>query len=98
MPTAIARSTFFPDRGVEFTVLTDDNMTLICTRAQDAAKAIETPQNNSLIGLYFRRRMGLISKALVTKQDLIDYGRTNVTFYRIDPETYIMDFAPPPEP
>jgi hypothetical protein len=95
IPIDIAREPFFPERGIPFTVLTDDDMTLICTRAQDEAKAIETPQNNSLLGLYFRRRMGLPDGSLVTKQDLLNYGRTDVTFCRIDPETYLMNFSPP---
>ena len=89
----VQRSGFFPERGVHFTVLTDDGKVLICTRAQDHGKAIETPHNNSHIGEYFRRRLGLANGVPVSRLDLDKYGRTNVTFYKIDDETYYMDFS-----
>jgi len=84
---------FFPERTVHFTVHTDDDKTLICTRAQDNGKAIHTPHNNSLIGEYFRKRLGVAFGDPVTTDDLIKYGRTNLTFYKIDDETYYMDFS-----
>ncbi len=74
-------------------MLTDDGKTIICTRAQQNGKAIHTPHNNSLIGEYFRNRLGLASGILVTEGDLAKYGRSNITFYKIDDETYYMDFA-----
>jgi HKD family nuclease len=91
----VYRSDFFPGRSIHFTVLTDDNKTLICTRAQkdEHGHAIETPHNNSLIGEYFRNRLGLANGAFVTKDDLLKYGRTDVDFYKIDEETYFMDFS-----
>lgn len=92
---SVYNSNFFPIRSVHFTVLTDDNKTLICTRAQknNFGTAIETPQKNSLIGEYFRNRLGLANGAFVTKEDLIRYGRTDVTFYKIDDENFYMDFS-----
>jgi hypothetical protein len=84
---------FFPDPGIRFTIHTDDNKTLTCTRAQANAKAIETPDDNSLMGQYFRRRLGLASRALVRKKDLLSYGRTDVDFYKINNRTYYMDFS-----
>lgn len=91
----IYKSDFFPKRSIHFTVLTDDNKTLICTRAQKDKQghAIETPHNNSLIGEYFRNRLGVPSGIFVTKDNLIKYGRTHVDFYKIDDETYFMDFS-----
>lgn len=86
-------SSFFPERGKHFTVLTDDNKTLTCTRAQDNGKAIHTPLNNSQIGEYFRNRLGVANGEPVTKQHLEDYGRTDVEFYKIDEESYCMDFS-----
>lgn len=97
IPASVYSTDFFPERGQQFTVLTDDDMTLICTRAQDNGKAIHTPQNNSLIGLYFRRRLGVNSGAPLSAKDLRDYGRTDVVFFKVDSETYFMDFSPPPE-
>jgi hypothetical protein len=89
------KSNFFPKRSIHFTVLTDDNKTLICTRAQkdEYGHAIETPHNNSLIGEYFRNRLGLPNGAFITKDNLLSYGRTDVDFYKIDDETYFMDFS-----
>lgn len=91
----VYKTDFFPRRSIHFTVLTDDNKSLICTRAQkdERGHAIETPHNNSLIGEYFRNRLGLPNGAFVTKDDLVKYGRTDVAFYKIDDETYFMDFS-----
>lgn len=93
LKTKVYRSDFFPPGKIHFTINTDDNKTLIATRAQENSKAIHTPQNNSLIGEYFRRRLGLANGAFITKEDLLQYGRTDVDFYKIDDETYYMDFS-----
>jgi hypothetical protein len=95
LPSSVYNTDFFPPRTVHFTVLTDDGKVLICTRAQDNGKAIHTPHNNSLIGEYFRNRLGLPNGAPVTTNDLQRYGRTTVDFYKIDDETYFMDFSVP---
>lgn len=86
-------SNFFPPVTIQFTINTDDNRTLIATRAQQNGKAIHTPQNNSLLGEYFRMRLGLPNGAFINKDDLIRYGRTDIDFYKIDDETYYMDFS-----
>ena len=93
LPSSIYRTEFFPPITVHFTVLTDDNKVLICTRAQQNGKAIHTPHNNSLIGEYFRHRLGIPSGYPITKEDLLRYGRTDIDFYKIDDETYFMDFS-----
>ncbi len=93
LPSSVYRTSFFPPVGEHFTVHTDDNKVLICTRAQQNGKAIHTPHNNSLIGLYFRNRLGLSSGAFVKKSDLLAYGRTDIDFYKIDDENYYMDFS-----
>lgn len=93
LPSSIYKTDFFPQRGVHFTVLTDDGKVLICVRAQANGKAIETPHNNSLIGEYFRNRLGLSNGERITIDNLRNYGRTTVDFYKIDDETYFMDFS-----
>ncbi len=95
LSSSVYNADFFPERKVHFTVLTDDGKVLICTRAQDNGKAIHTPHKNSLIGEYFRNRLGLPNGAAVTTDDLLLYGRTHVDFYKIDDETYYMDFSVP---
>lgn len=93
LPSSIYKTDFFPPREVHFTVLTDDAKTIVCSRAQENGKAIHTPHNNSLIGEYFRNRLGLSGGAPVTLNDLNRYGRTDIDFYKIDDETYYLDFS-----
>ena len=89
----VYKTDFFPERSKHFTVLTNDNKVLICSRAQDKGKAIHTPLNNSLMGEYFRNRLGVASGEPVSRTDLERYGRTDIDFYKIDDETYYMDFS-----
>jgi hypothetical protein len=93
IPSMIGRLGFFPERAAHFTVLTDDGKVLICTRAQDQGKAIETPHGNSQLGEYFRNRLGLANGRKIHKEDLVAYGRSDVKFIKIDDETYFMDFS-----
>lgn len=94
LPAAIYRTDFFPEITKHFTVLTDDGNIMICARAQANGKAIHTPQDNSILGEYFRNRLGLSYGSPVSKKDLLKYGRTDIDFFRIDEETYFMDFSP----
>jgi hypothetical protein len=90
----IYHTDFFPPVSVHFTLFTDDGKTLVCTRAQQNGKAIHTPHNNSLIGEYFRSRLGVGNGEPVRNEHLINHGRTDITFYKVDDETYYMDFTP----
>ncbi len=89
----VARTDFFPPRGVHFTIITDDNKQLLCVRAQDGDKAIETPDSNSKMGLYFRYRLDVPEGSKIVRGDLERYGRTDVDFYKLDDETFYMDFS-----
>lgn len=90
----VYKSDFFPPRSVEFSVLTDDGISLIFSRGQKSnASAISTPQGNALLGEYFRNRMGLPYGTKITRQHLENYGRTDVEFFKNDDETYEMDFS-----
>lgn len=93
IPQNIRERNFFPPRQEAFTVLTDDGESFVMVVAQDNSKALHSTENNSLIGLYFRKRLGLESGAFVTIEDLKKYGRLDVDFYFIEPETYYMDFS-----
>jgi len=93
LPVNIARSEFFPLKKKQFSVLTDDGKQLILRVEQQNDKAITTPLNNSLLGEYFRGRLGIGNGEYVTLQNLLDYGRTDVVFYKLDEEQFFMDFS-----
>jgi len=93
IPAPIGRSGFFPERREVFTITTDDDKQLICVRAQDGGKGLHSTLNNSLIGEYFRYRLGLKNGEEVNVSHLLKYGRTNVDIYKIDEEYYYMDFS-----
>lgn len=92
----IYKSDFFPQKPAQFNILTDDNKSLLCVRAQKnkyGGQAIQTTLKNSLLGEYIRMRMGHQSGAPIWKADLLNYGRLDITFTKIDDETYLMDFS-----
>ena len=92
-PRNIARSGFFPLEGQHFSVITDDGQLLILRVEQGGDKALTTPESNSLLGEYFRNRLGLLKGVYVNTVDLKRYGRTDVTFYKLDEEQFYMDFS-----
>ena len=93
LPVAIARTDFFPPRCEQFTIITDEQIPLVCVRAQDQAKAIHTSLNNSHMGIYFRHRLGIPEGRPIPTEALVEYGRTDIDFYKIDETTYYMDFS-----
>lgn len=102
LPAHIKRNypEFFPIVGnrsgkgnPNFSVLTDDGKNFILRVQQENNKGIATPLDNSRLGEYFRYRIGVASGTFVTKQALEHYGRTDVTFYKLDDEQYFMDFS-----
>lgn len=93
LPSKIAKSNFFPLNKQHFSVITDDRKQLILRVQQQNDKAITTPLNNSQLGEYFRNRMGLENGKFVTLEDFNNYGRSDVTFYKIDDDQFYMDFS-----
>lgn len=93
LPASIAQTGFFPLEKRHFTALTDDRHQLTLRVEQQNDKAITTPARNSDLGEYFRNRLELANGAYVTRADLERYGRTNVVFYKLDDETFYMDFS-----
>lgn len=88
-----ANPDFFPPLKEPFIIFTDDGLTLICKMAQDYRKAIQTTKNNSLMGYYFRERLGINYDEKVNTIDLINYSRTSVRIYKVYSRTYFMDFS-----
>lgn len=95
LPYEVYSSDFFPDSGIHFSVTTDDQKLLICTRAQQNGKALYTPIDQTVLGKYFRSRLGVGFGELLKYEHLIKYGRTDITFHKIDEENYFMDFSKP---
>lgn len=93
LPAKIARSGFFPLNKQHFTVITDDHHQLILRVEQAGDKAITTPLSNAQLGEYFRNRLNLANGAFISKSDLEKYGRSDITFYKLDDEQYYMDFS-----
>ena len=90
----VYKSDFFPIKGKYFIVETDDNETLIMTRAQkDLGCALQTPENNALLGTYIRRRLGVPKGAEIVKEDLIKAGVTEIQFIKLDNMHYRMKFG-----
>lgn len=98
IPVRVREQNFFPPIEERFTTLTDDGHSLILVVAQQYGKALHTTMDNSELGRYLRARLGVPSGEYVTREHLDAYGRTTVDFYRIDPETYYMDFRPNAKP
>ncbi|GAA4350073.1 restriction endonuclease PLD domain-containing protein [Microbacterium rhizosphaerae] len=94
VPAAVARSGFFPPRGLPFAAHTDDGATLFLIVAQDGDKALHSVPDNGAIGRWFRRRLGLADTAFVQTEDLERYGSTHVTFSALADGSYFMDFEP----
>lgn len=83
---------FFPQREQPFIIQTDDGEQLTCVMAQNNQKAIQTTENNALLGTYFRKRIGVPEEAFITLEDLQNYGKTYVTIKKLDNLLYYMEF------
>lgn len=94
IPSVIASTGFFPPAGRHFQVVCDESNSFIMTVAQANDKALETPNDNSILGRYFRQRLGLDEGVFVDTEDLEIFGSNGVRFERIDSETYRMVFEP----
>lgn len=95
VPSDIQKMKFFPPRGEYFLATTDDGETLLLNSAQERGKALQTPECNSLLGRYLRKRLRISPGSYVRTSDLQKHGRSNVTFTRTGKEEYHLDFSSP---
>jgi hypothetical protein len=93
IPSSIYKTNFFPKKGQYFSVRTDDSFSMTLSRAQQNGKAIHSPNDNTEIGIYFRKRLGVPLGKKIRMEDLDNYGRRDVTFVKLDEEDYYMDFS-----
>ena len=84
---------FFPSRKHHFIIDTDDGKQFTGVVAQENSKALESTENNSLFGKYFRDRLGMSHGDFVTMDHLLKYGRTDVTIYKIDDDHFYLNFS-----
>jgi NgoFVII restriction endonuclease len=94
VPAYIQRYNFFPNIGEPFLIECDDGEVLKCVRAQANGKAIQTTSNNSLMGLYFRKRLNVLPGYTITIDHLNRYGRSSVDITRLNPFKFALDFSP----
>ena len=81
---------------IPFSVQTDDGKVFSCIRASGGyGKEIETPQDNTELGVWFRERLGIPSGAKVTDKVVRKYGRDKVRFYKLSDDQYFLDFSKP---
>ncbi len=105
MSADLQRKNFFPiTKGEHFLVqdINDENFIFIGATAGTGSvtnddgtrspKQIESHEDNSILGKYFRKKLNVVYDSFVTKDDLLKYGKTYVDFYKINDETYLMDF------
>jgi hypothetical protein len=93
VPSEVQRSGFLPERGEEFLIECDDGEIMKCIRAQANGKAIETCGDNSILGLYFRRRLNVRPGYLVTIEHLYRYGRLSVDISFVNNYRYFLNFS-----
>lgn len=90
----IYRSDFFPPKGVYFVVETDDNETIIFNRAQkDIGCALQTPENNAILGKYIRKRLGIKDGVEIGKADILKANATFFTFTKTGNKRYKLYFG-----
>lgn len=94
LPIEVYRSDFFPKKPEHFFVHTDDGLDIKFTRAQktDEGTALQTPDDNSFFGKYIRDRLGIPHGQEITAKDILNYGCTEITFFKINGK-YFMDFS-----
>jgi hypothetical protein len=98
VPSSVGQSGFFPPRNVTFDMLGDD-LELLSVRTASGnnpyGKDLTTSAPNSHLGSYIRRRMGLPSGAFIGRQQLDQYGRSDIDVTYVGNGQYTLDFSVP---
>ena len=88
------------DKNDPVDVIFDDNTIMSCILEGSQNLDGKTYPNKlssfprkSDLGVYFRNRLGKNDGEKVTKEDLIDYGRTDVCIQKIGHDLYYIDFS-----
>ena len=91
----VYRSDFFPVKKHYFLVETDDDISFVMNRGQkgEDGSALETPEDNSLLGKYLRKRLGVPEGQKIEKHAIDSYGRSDIEFVKIATNHYKLDFS-----
>lgn len=92
IPVEVRRTGFFPPIATEFEVKCDDGDSFSCVRAQQHGKALQTLRCNSILGRYFRKRIGVDAGHFITIEHLLRYGRLSVDISK-ENGGYFLDFS-----
>lgn len=91
---------FFPIAGSVINVIWDDGTNMICSvegtqeiNGITYPKQLTSASDKSVIGAYFRRRMGIPSGQRIVMRDLDTYGRRDIEIIPIGNNTYTIDFS-----
>lgn len=93
---------FFPDekkKGTEhyplFKAVTKEKGAFYMRIAQQNGKALQTPQSNAILGEWIREKLNKHSGSFITKEMLVEYGKTYITFKKFHEEgedIYVLEF------
>lgn len=91
----VYKSDFFPTPGHYFIIKTFDEKTIIFNRAQKKiGTALQTPENNSIIGLYLRKHLGIKPGEEIKLDDIFSYGKLDIDIYKSEEDlTYYLYFS-----
>lgn len=91
---------FFPLAGSVINVVWDDGTKMICSvegtqniNETTYPKQLTSAYDKSVIGVYFRRRMGIPSGQRIVMRDLDTYGRRDIEIISLGNNTYTIDFS-----
>lgn len=90
---------FFPDK-VDFEtnqypifkVIPDEGDPFLMRRAQAGGKGLHSIESNAIIGEYLRKKLKVKSGTFITKEMLLDYGKTTITFMKYKNDIYLMKY------
>lgn len=84
----------------QFEVIWDDGTTMLCVMEGDSKdngviypKQISSSPSKKILGEYIRKRMKYKNNVPISKEDLINYGRTHIDIQLLDDGTYYFDFS-----
>lgn len=75
-----------------FKVVPNDFAPFFMRIAQQGNKGIHTAENNSLLGQFFREKLGVPSGTFITKEMLENYGKTYVVFRKYKEDLFTLEF------